>query len=96
MKAAKSAGWWSMKMHGGPYQLSGMPDVLCIKSGRAVFLEVKRPGQKPTPIQLARMEELRRVAGAQCATVTTKDEAIDALGERRNTTINPLSVAEKR
>lgn len=68
-----------MKIHGGPYQMSGVPDVLCVKRGVAVFLEVKRPGEKPTEIQKARMEEIRRVGGAECAVVTSKEEAMTAL-----------------
>jgi len=68
-----------MKIHGGPYQMSGVPDVLCVKHGVAVFLEVKKPGEKPTEIQKARMDEIRRVGGASCAVVTSKEEAMSAL-----------------
>lgn len=33
-------------------QNAGVPDRICIKNGRTVFVEVKRPGEKPRPLQL--------------------------------------------
>lgn len=68
-----------MKIHGGPYQLAGVPDLLCVRDGRALFLEVKRPGEKPTAIQRARMDEIKTVGGAVCAVVTSVEEADDYL-----------------
>ena len=67
VRHAKARGWWVMKIHGGPYQLAGIPDLLCIKDGKAAFIEVKQPGKEPTPIQLQRIHELKTVAGAACA-----------------------------
>lgn len=64
-----------MKVHGGPYQLSGVPDLLCIKAGRAMFLEVKQPGKHPTEIQRRRMNEIETVGGAACHVVTSKEQA---------------------
>ena len=80
-KAASAAGWWVMKIHGGPQQLAGVPDLLCIREGVTVWLEVKRPGCKPTPLQLVRMAEIERVGGVRCFVVTTRDEALCALAE---------------
>jgi hypothetical protein len=99
--AAKAGGWWTMKIHGGPYQLSGVPDVLCVKNGRAVFLEVKQPGKKPTEIQKARMKEISEKGGAKCAVVTSKEEAIHALqdhshGAARNAVNQDHVRAERR
>lgn len=79
VRVAKQAGWWVMKIHGGPYQLSGVPDLLCIKEGRAVFLEVKQPGKKPTEIQRRRMNEIETEGGAVCHVVTSKEEATACL-----------------
>lgn len=79
MKTAKSEGWWVMKVHGGAYQMSGIPDILAIKAGRAVFLEVKQPGKAPTPLQEQRMHEIRTVGGAVAETVTSKHEAMEVL-----------------
>jgi len=57
-----------VKIHGGPFQLSGLPDVLAIKGGRAAWMEFKRPGCEPTKIQQHRMRELVD-AGCQVAVV---------------------------
>lgn len=72
---AKSLGWWTFKIAGGPMQTSGIPDLLCIRGGRAVFLEVKQPGKKPSPLQAHRMKEIREVGGATAEVVTSKQEA---------------------
>lgn len=73
-KSAKDRGWWVLKVAGGQFQRPGIPDVLCVKNGRAVFLEVKRPGNKPTPLQLVVIDELR-AAGAVAEVVYSKPEA---------------------
>ena len=39
---------------------SGVPDRICLMRNRAVFVELKAPGQKPRPIQLRRMNQLRQ------------------------------------
>jgi hypothetical protein len=75
VRLAKSRGWWTMKIHGGPFQLAGVPDLLCLKHGRAVFLEVKQPGKKATPLQARRMNEIETQGGAMCHVVTSKEEA---------------------
>ncbi len=59
MATARAAGWWAMKTHGGGYgSVVGLPDVLCIKDGKAAWMEVKRPGEEPTRIQTHRHREL--------------------------------------
>lgn len=37
---------------------NGIPDLLALKNGRAVFIEVKRPGGKIAPLQEYRIEKL--------------------------------------
>lgn len=37
----------------------GIPDLLLLKDGKASFIEVKRPGEKPRVLQQYRMNELR-------------------------------------
>lgn len=44
---------------------NGIPDLICLKDGRALFIEVKRKGCKPRPLQNYRMDELRRF-GCEC------------------------------
>ena len=42
--------------------LNGVPDrLLLFTGGRAAFCEVKAPGQKPRPLQVHRMEQLRKL-----------------------------------
>lgn len=40
--------------------LNGIPDLLLLREGKARFIEVKRPGNKPEPLQAFRIEQLRR------------------------------------
>lgn len=58
MAVARQLGWWTLKNHGSQFSVAGLPDVLCIKDGRAVWMEAKRPGEDPTRIQEHRMREL--------------------------------------
>jgi hypothetical protein len=40
---------------------NGIPDVLAIpKGGDAIFIEVKKPGKNPTPLQQFRIKELKK------------------------------------
>jgi hypothetical protein len=40
--------------------LNGIPDLLCLRDGKAVFIEVKRLGGKIAPLQEYRIEQLRK------------------------------------
>lgn len=40
---------------------NGIPDLLVLKDGKAFFIEVKRPNEKPRPLQEYRMNELREL-----------------------------------
>lgn len=44
-------GFW-FKVHGGPFQMAGLPDILGCYKGRFIGIEVKCPGNKPTALQL--------------------------------------------
>lgn len=37
----------------------GFPDLMLLKDGEILFVEVKRPGEKPRPLQEYRIAELR-------------------------------------
>jgi Holliday junction resolvase len=58
MAVAKSLGFYAVKLHGSAYSLVGIPDVMCLKDGKAYFIEFKRPGEDPTKIQQHRIREL--------------------------------------
>jgi len=38
---------------------NGIPDLLCHRQGRTAYIEVKRPGYKPTPLQAYRHQQLQ-------------------------------------
>lgn len=77
--SAKARGWWVLKVAGGAFQRPGIPDLLCVKHGRAVWLEVKQPGKKPTPLQTHVIGELRSLGGAVAEVVTSRAEAEEIL-----------------
>lgn len=68
-------GWWSLKIHGGAFTTAGIPDLICIRDGVTVFLEVKQPGKRPTPIQRAMMARITKEAKVPCFVVTSADES---------------------
>lgn len=83
VRAAERLGWYTVKLHGGPMQKAGIPDLLCLRHGLAVFLEVKQPGlgkrSEPTPLQRHRMAELVGKGGVRCSCVHDADEAVGVL-----------------
>lgn len=60
------------------FNVSGWPDVLAIKAGHSVFVEVKRPGEKPRPEQVEVHAELRHY-GATVLVATSTDD-LEAAG----------------
>lgn len=58
--------------------LFGVPDLMCLKGGTVLFIEVKQPGKKPTPLQLATHDKLRRV-GAKVIVATSVEDVVKAL-----------------
>lgn len=77
--AACSLGWLVKKDHGG-YGKSGWPDLFLFRNGITVCIEVKQPGKKPTPLQVATMNKLKQ-KGVPCFVCTSKEEALDCLGK---------------
>ena len=52
-----------VKIAGGPRQRAGLPDLLILYRGRAVWLEIKAPGENPTPLQEATLRRIRNAGG---------------------------------
>ena len=71
-----------MKIWGSPAQRKGIPDRLAIVRGRAVWLEVKRPGEEPTAIQQKTIEELR--AEGCVAEVVVNAEVVERIVDGMN------------
>ena len=71
------------KLHGGPMSGAQKLDIMCCREGRFYYLEVKRPGGKPTDRQKNTMGKWR-LTGAVVECVTSADEALDIVGELRD------------
>jgi len=54
---ANYPGYWR-KIHGGPFQRRGIPDILGCYRGRFVGIEVKEKGNKPTMLQIDNGKEI--------------------------------------
>ena len=62
-KRLKLTGGWFIKVHGGAFQAAGVPDILGCFKGRFVAFEVKRPGCKPTKLQLYVIGRIQTAGG---------------------------------
>ena len=59
IKQLESDGYYVIKL--SVTNKTGIPDLLAIQKGSNVhFIEVKRPGQKPRPLQVYRIKELKK------------------------------------
>jgi VRR-NUC domain len=56
----------------------GAPDLLIVRAGQALFIELKAPGRKLSPLQVECHEALRR-AGAAVETADNIDQALASL-----------------
>ena len=52
----EQAGWIAVKLI--QTNCNGIPDLMCLKGGKTVFVEVKQPGKKPTKLQQFRHDQL--------------------------------------
>ena len=70
-KKLQDHGWLVLKI----IQLSanGYPDLMCLKNGEAVFIEVKQAGLKPRELQEFRIEQLNK-HGFKSFYVDNKDD----------------------
>jgi hypothetical protein len=75
-------GCLARKRWGGGMGVAGDPDIDACIRGRSVQLEVKRPGERPTPLQAKRLEEWRK-AGAIVAVVHSVAEVRAVLEENQ-------------
>lgn len=61
---------------------NGVPDILAIIDGFAVFVEVKLPHNRPTPLQVRQIQQIR-ANGAFADVCTSLDDLQKFLGEVR-------------
>ena len=82
IKKRFGAGRFVVKTHGGPFQASGLPDIVLIApGGRFVGLEVKRPGLgKVTALQNAVIHKINESGGYASVVYSVEDAraALDA------------------
>lgn len=80
-------GIWVVKIHGGPMQMAGIPDLVCCWKGLFIGLEAKhqKAGEseeharaRATPIQRVVIRQINS-AGGFAVVVLTPDEAVDAV-----------------
>lgn len=64
-----------MKVHGGPFQAAGIPDIIGCWKGRFIAIELKIPGEVPTRLQSINLESLKK-AGAKVGVAYSVEEAL--------------------
>lgn len=64
--------WW-VKVHGGPMQRAGVPDLLVCYGGRFLAVEVKVPGGRATRLQAETMGRIREAAGWTIVATSPED-----------------------
>lgn len=58
-KRVESIGGWCLKFLSG---VSGVPDRICLfEGGKVVFVELKKHGAKPRPLQRRQIEKIRKL-----------------------------------
>ena len=84
----KQGGWW-VKIHGGIYQIGGLPDIIGCWRGQFYGIEVKTPkayaksGHNLTARQEAVLERISREGGVAGA-VSSQDQLNALMKERVN------------
>lgn len=56
-------GGYVIKIHVSAYQSQGEPDLICCYKGRFVAFELKVKGNKPSALQLEKIEDIKRAGG---------------------------------
>lgn len=71
---------WLFKVHGGPFQVAGIPDIVGCINGRFVAIEVKFPGKENTltQIQKTMIKKIHR-AGAITFMTTSVEHAMSRI-----------------
>lgn len=54
---------WFVKVWGGGYQKSGIPDILCCINGKFMAIELKSLNGKPTVLQKRNIELINKTGG---------------------------------
>ena len=68
---AEMRGWWCQKIESRSAR--GVMDLLCIRHGRHIFIEVKKEGEEPTMQQAKRARDIRSHGGEVYAVDNMED-----------------------
>lgn len=79
LKVLREQGGWWIKTHGGPFQQSGLPDIIGSLHGRFVGLEVKKPGEEASEIQKHVMKEIKEKGEGVVKVVTSVEDVLHLL-----------------
>ena len=76
----ESRGWWARKIT-SPSR-NGIPDVVCARDGRVIWIEVKRDGDTSGPTRDETREmNIMREHGLECRVVTGREQVEATLKE---------------
>jgi hypothetical protein len=75
-------GIWHYIAAAGPYSVHGIPDIVCVWQGRALYIEVKAPGKRAgTTANQQRMLRLIAEAGGIACVVDSVEQIKEILSE---------------
>lgn len=63
MKKWRTYGVFCYKVHGGEFQMAGIPDISGTYMGQSVWCETKMPGNKTSLVQDVRINQIRKAGG---------------------------------
>jgi len=81
----ESFGFWCVKLHGSQYQMAGLPDLMCMRGGVTVFLEVKTETGKTSRVQDCVIAKMHRYGIPACV-VRTPEHALEFASDHCPTT----------
>lgn len=80
VSALEGFGCMCIKFHASGYTIAGVPDLIVMRGGVVVWLEIKTPTGSLSKIQEKRHLQMRRY-GAKIATVRTPEEALEFVSD---------------
>ena len=85
LKVLRGEGGWWVKIHGGPYQVTGIPDIIGCLGGRFYSFEVKvKETDKATPRQALQLRLIKQ-AGGVSRVIRGPADALKAIRKARIT-----------
>ena len=76
LKVLREQGGWWVKTHGGPFQESGLPDIIGSLYGKFVGIEVKKPGETTSEIQKHVINQIVLKGEGKVAVVTSVQDVL--------------------